>query len=80
MGVFLFLFCFGMSCGTIMLVVANGTTISCSMGRQHGPVLSLSFFYNYGLSLGTAKKDLGSSPTPGADAIELFTDVIYVIS
>jgi hypothetical protein len=73
-----------------MLAVATGTTISCSMCRQHvqaayagsmcrqhGPVLSLSFF---GLSLGTAKKGLGSSPTPGAGAIELFTDVIYVIS
>jgi hypothetical protein len=40
---FCFDFCFGTACGTIILVVATGTTISCSLGKQCEPVLSLSF-------------------------------------
>jgi hypothetical protein len=40
---FCFDFCFGKACGTIMFAVATGATISCSLGRQYGPVPSLSF-------------------------------------
>jgi hypothetical protein len=43
--------CFGTACGAIMVEVANGTTISCSLGRQYWPVLSLSFLDVYGLDM-----------------------------
>ncbi len=33
-----------------MLAVATRTTISCSLGRPRGPVLSLSFLYVYAQS------------------------------
>ncbi len=36
-------FCFGTACGEIMFVVVTDTTISFSLGRQYGPVHSLSF-------------------------------------
>jgi hypothetical protein len=35
---FLFCFCFGTVCGTMMLAMSTGTTISCGMGRQDEPV------------------------------------------
>jgi hypothetical protein len=44
---FLFGFCFGSACRTIMFAMATRTNISCSLGRQDGPVLSLSFLDDY---------------------------------
>jgi hypothetical protein len=43
MEMFLFWFYIGTECGAIMFAMATGTTISCSLGRQYGPVLRLSF-------------------------------------
>jgi hypothetical protein len=39
------------ACNTYMFAAASGTTISCSLGRQYGPVLSLSFLDDYGCSM-----------------------------
>jgi hypothetical protein len=41
-------FLFGTVCGATMFALATGTTISCSMNRHYGPMLSLSFFGVYG--------------------------------
>ncbi len=52
-------FCFGTACGAIMFAVATDTTISCSLGRQYVPVLSLSLlnvFYGVYLSTLTMSK------------------------
>jgi hypothetical protein len=38
---FCFDFAFGTAFGAIMLAVATGTTISCSLARQYGPVIGL---------------------------------------
>jgi hypothetical protein len=40
---FLLVFWFGTACNDIMFAVAIGATISCSLGRQYKPMLSLSF-------------------------------------
>ncbi len=40
MGMFLFWFCFGTACNTIMFSVASDATISCSLSKQYRPVLS----------------------------------------
>jgi hypothetical protein len=45
--VLVLIFCFGTAYHAIMFVVATGTTISCSLGRQYRPVLSLSFLDVY---------------------------------
>ncbi len=34
-----------------LFAVATGTTISCSLGRQYGPVFSLSFLNIYGIAI-----------------------------
>ncbi len=47
---FLFCFFFGTACSAILFAVATGTTISSSLGRQYGPVLSLSFLDVYGFT------------------------------
>jgi hypothetical protein len=47
-GMLLFRSCFVSACGAIMLAAATGTTISCLLGRQYGPVLSLSLLDVYG--------------------------------
>jgi hypothetical protein len=47
MRMLLFPFCFGTACGAIMFVVTSCTTLSRSLGRQHGSVLSLLFLYVY---------------------------------
>jgi hypothetical protein len=41
-------FCFGTACSSIIFAVAIVTTISCSLGRWYGPMLSISFFDVYG--------------------------------
>jgi hypothetical protein len=48
MEMFLFWSCFGTACGTIVVAVATGTTISSSLGKQWEPALSLSFLDVYG--------------------------------
>jgi hypothetical protein len=50
MGMFLFCFCFGTTCGIVMLAMATDTSISFSLSRQYGPVLRLSILHVYGIS------------------------------
>jgi hypothetical protein len=45
------LFFIGTTCGTIMFTAVISITISCSLGWQLGPVLSLSFLDVYGQQL-----------------------------
>ncbi len=48
---FCFDFCFGAACHDIVFAMATGTTISCSLGWQYEPVLSLSFLDVYDMKL-----------------------------
>jgi hypothetical protein len=52
-GCFCFDFCFGTLYGAIVAAVDTGTTISCSLGRQYGPLLSLFFLDVYGAMIDT---------------------------
>ncbi len=46
---FLFYSFFGKVSGTIMVAIATGTNISCSLGSLYGPVLGLVFIDVYGI-------------------------------
>jgi len=50
LGMFWFWFCYGTACGAIAFAMATGMTLTCSLGRRYGPILSLSFFDAYGIS------------------------------
>jgi hypothetical protein len=47
MGMFLFCFCFGTTCGIIVFAMTTATSIYFSLGRQCGPVLRLSLLHVY---------------------------------
>jgi hypothetical protein len=47
---FCFDFCLGTTWIAIKLAVANGLSISCSLGRWYGPLLNLSFLDVYGVA------------------------------